>query len=91
MQIKQKKTIKRIETKKDETKGIAKYLCDDSDSDSESNDDELFENADEDDMRAMKVLSQSDDPVTLIDFELVNILKFCQEMYESYKNNNEDY
>ena len=30
-------------------------------------------------------------PSKLIDLELLNLLKFCGELFDSFKNNNEDY
>lgn len=31
------------------------------------------------------------DPSALIDMELINLLKFCQDLYDKYKFDNEDY
>lgn len=35
--------------------------------------------------------SGSENPSKLIDNELINLLKICQEMYDKFKNNNDNY
>lgn len=72
-------------------KGVAKYICDDSESDDDSHDG-IFENADEEDeLHAKNLMTKMDDPSPLIDGELINLLSFCTELYEQFKSNNEDY
>jgi hypothetical protein len=85
-----------IKKKKEEAKkGIAKYLCEDTDS--EGSNDSL--NSDENDDLTSggylggKSIMKADEshPSKLIDLELLNLLKFCGEIHDAYKLNNEDY
>lgn len=36
-------------------------------------------------------MQQDDHPSKLIDLELLNLLKFCGDLFNTYKHNNEDY
>lgn len=36
-------------------------------------------------------MKPNENPSKLIDMELINLLKVCQDLYERFKNNNEDY
>jgi len=61
---------------------VAKYICDDSESDEDSHDG-IFENGDEEDeLHGKNLMSKMDDPSPLIDGELINLLSFCAELYE---------
>jgi len=63
-------------------KGVAKYICEDSESDDDSHDG-IFENADEEDeLHVKNLMTKMDDPSPLIDGELINLLTFCTELYE---------
>ena len=35
--------------------------------------------------------AEDNSPQKLIDLELLNLLKYCGELFNAYKNNNEDY
>ena len=91
LQLKEGKKKKKEEAKK----GIAKYLCEDSDSSNDSlNDDEDGD----DDLAGGQYLggksimkAEDNNPQKLIDMELLNLLKFCGDLFEKYKGNNEDY
>ena len=89
---------KKGKKKEEGKKGIAKYLCEDTDS--EGSNDSLADD-DNDDLtsggylgaKSIMQTSPTDDnhPSKLIDLELLNLLKFCGEMHDTYKLNNEDY
>ncbi len=34
---------------------------------------------------------EENNPQKLIDYDLLNLLKYCGELYDAYKNSNEDY
>lgn len=36
-------------------------------------------------------MKPTEDPSKLIDMELMNVLNLCQELFNKYKHNNEDY
>ena len=90
----QKAHTKVLKEKEKEKKGIAKYLVEDDDSDSNGSD-----NSDDghDDLSggqylgAKSIMQTEDHPSKLIDLELLNVLKFCQDLYQGYKENNDDY
>lgn len=90
----QKRQTKQI---KKEKKGIAKYLSEDTDS--EDSNDSLNDDGDDDltsggYLGGKSIMQASDDanhPSKLIDLELLNLLKFCGELHDAYKLNNEDY
>jgi hypothetical protein len=93
-------SLQRVQTKKlskiQEKKGIAKYLTD-TDSDEDSND--SLDDDDKDDLtgggylgaKSIMQKEQEDHPSKLIDLELLNVLKFCGELYNAYKLDNEEY
>jgi hypothetical protein len=62
-------------------KGVAKYICDDSESDEDSHDGIFEGNDDEDELNNKNLLSKMEDPSPLIDGDLINLLTFCQELY----------
>jgi hypothetical protein len=71
-------------------RGISKYLDeDDNDSDDDFDDDdgskgdEVFGSNEDKSMMAEK------DPTKLIDLELVNLLKFCNDLKEKYKDDDD--
>lgn len=76
--------------------GIAKYLSEDTDSE-DSND--SLNDDDKDDLTsggylgAKSIMKQGEEehPSKLIDLELLNLLKFCGDLHDTYKLNNEDY
>jgi len=79
-----------------EKKGIAKYLVEDDDSDSNgsvnSDDDGKDDLSGGQYLGAKSIMQTTEDhPSKLIDLELLNVLKFCQELYQGYKENNDDY
>ena len=82
--------------KKQEKKGIEKYLSGDTDSEEDSND--SLEDDDKDDLTSghyvggKSIMTAEDNhPSKLIDHELLNLLKFCNDLHNAYKLNNEDY
>jgi hypothetical protein len=85
---------KRGKKKEEAKKGIAKYLCEDTDSE-DSND--SLNDDDNDDLTsggylgAKSIMQQDEHPSKLIDLELLNLLKFCGDLFTTYKHNNEDY
>jgi hypothetical protein len=85
--------------KKQEKKGIEKYLAGDSDSDDASGDSlDDGDGEDQDDLTTghyvggKSIMKPEDNhPAKLIDAELLNVLKFCGDLFNAYKLNNEDY
>lgn len=84
--------------KKQEKKGIEKYLAGDSDSDASGDSSDGAGEDDGDDLTSGhyvggKSIMQPEEnhPAKLIDVELLNVLKFCGDLYNAYKLNNEDY
>lgn len=84
--------------KHQEKKGIAKYLVDEDDSGSEDGESNDSLNDDEDDLSGGHYLGgksimkpEDNHPSKLIDLELLNLLKFCGELNDVFKLNNEDY
>ena len=87
---------KRGKKKEQAKQGIAKYLSEDTDSE-DSND--SLNDDDNDDLTSggylgAKSIMQTggeEHPSKLIDLELLNLLKFCGDLHDTYKLNNEDY
>ena len=84
--------------KKQEKKGIEKYLAGDSDSDDASEDSLDDGNDDGDDLTSghyvggKSIMKPEDNhPAKLIDVELLNVLKYCGDLFNTYKLDNEDY
>ena len=69
-------------------------MCEDTDSE-DSND--SLNDDDNDDLTsggylgAKSIMQQDEHPSKLIDLELLNLLKFCGDLFTTYKHNNEDY
>lgn len=68
------------------------------DTDSEDSNDSLNDEENDDltsggYLGAKSIMQATDDnhPSKLIDLELLNLLKFCGELHDTYKLNNEDY
>ena len=74
---------KNLEKKTKKTRGISQYIDDNDDDDDDSFDD------DGDDEFAGKNLTAEQDPSKLIDIELVNLLKFCNDLKNKYKETDE--
>jgi len=74
---------KNLEKKTKKTRGISQYMDDNDDDDDDSFDDE-DEFADKD-----KSMMNQDDPSKLIDIDLVNLLKFCNDLKNKYKETDE--
>ena len=72
-----------------EKTGISKYLSEDTGSEDE---DEFDNNDDGDDtFQGFSKTIVQNDKEQLIDLELVNLLKYCSELYNKHKNDNENY
>jgi predicted secreted acid phosphatase len=65
--------------------GISKYLSEET----SSEDEDEFDNNDE--LNTLDKTIMNNDKEQLIDIELVNLLKYCQELFDKYKHNNESY
>lgn len=65
--------------------GISKYLSEDT----SSEDEDEFDN--NDDFNQLDKTIMNNDKEQLIDLELVNLLKYCNDLYDKYKHNNEGY
>lgn len=72
---------KNLEKKTKKQRGISQYLDDNDDDDDDSFDDDK----DEDDEFGDKSMMAEKDPSKLIDLELVNLLKFCNDLKNKYK------
>ena len=70
---------KNLEKKATKTRGISQYLDEGSDDDEFSDDDDLGDGGD-------KGMTTEKDPSKLIDLELVNLLKFCNELNKKHKH-----
>lgn len=69
--------------------GISKYLSEDTGSEDE---DEFDNNDDADDtFQHLDKTIMNNDKEQLIDLELVNLLKYCDELYNKHKLDNENY
>lgn len=78
-----------------EKKGIAKYIADESESGSDSNG--SFDDEGEDDITgghylgAKSIMKADEHPSKLIDIDLLNLLKFCGDLFNKCKLENPDY
>jgi len=84
--------------KKQEKKGIEKYLAGDSDSDASGDSSDGVGEDESDDLTSGHYVGgksimkpEENHPAKLIDVELLNVLKFCGDLYNACKLNNEDY
>lgn len=67
--------------------GISKYLCEDT----SSEDEDEFDGDDDDPFKTLDKTIMNNDNQQLIDLELINLLKYCQELFDKYKSDNESY
>lgn len=69
--------------KKTKKRGISQYMDDNDDDDNSEFSDDDFDQQDNKDMTAEK------DPAKLIDLELVNLLKFCNDLKNKHKESDD--
>ena len=75
--------------KKTKKRGISQYLDDNNDSDGDSFDDEFGDDKKDDVLEGDKSMNAEGDPSKLIDLELVNLIKFCNDLKLKYKDTDE--